>query len=192
MEAQKSIISEMYKNVSFTETELAIIQPVLKKKFFKKGEILISPDKTVYHKYYVYSGCLRAYHIDKNLKEHTVLFAIKDWWITDLNAYYNTTKSNLIIEVIEDAIVYEIPKKEIEILYSKIHKLETFYRKKIEKGFASYQNRILENSLKSAEEKYISFIKNYPEIEKKVKNYHIASYLGITSESLSRIRKNLK
>ena len=95
------------------------------------------------------------------------------------------------IEVIQDATLYKISKNNMESLFKEIPQLETFFRKKMEKAFSSFQKRILANLSQSAKEKYVSFINTYPNIEQSVKNYHIASYLGITTESLSRIRKEL-
>ena len=79
----------------------------------------------------------------------------------------------------------------MEALYDEVPRLERFFRKKLENGFASFQKRILANLSQSAKERYIAFRTDYPNIEKSVKNYHIASYLGITTESLSRIRKEI-
>ena len=95
------------------------------------------------------------------------------------------------IEVIQDAILYRISRDEKEFLYEQIPKVETFFRKKLERAFAAFQKRILSGLSLTAKERYIRFISTYPNIEKSVKNYHIASYLGITTESLSRIRKEL-
>jgi len=95
------------------------------------------------------------------------------------------------IIAIQDATLYEISKKSMEDLFVEIPQLETFFRKKMERAFASFQNRILANLAQSAKERYVSFISTYPNIEQAVKNYHIASYLGITTESLSRIRKEI-
>ena len=95
------------------------------------------------------------------------------------------------IEVIQDAILYRISRIDKERLYEKIPAIETFFRIKLERAFAAFQRRILSNLSQTATERYLNFITTYPNIEKSVKNYHIASYLGITTESLSRIRKDL-
>ena len=95
------------------------------------------------------------------------------------------------IEVLKDATLYKLSHSDKEYLYAQIPKIESFFRKKLERAFAAFQKRILRNLSQSASERYVSFITNYPDIEKNVKNYHIASYLGITTESLSRIRKEL-
>ncbi len=191
MSIEKSIISEIFKDISFTLEEVNTIQESFEKVNLKKGEILLKSNETVFDQYYVYSGCLRTFFIDSFGKEHTLQFAINDWWISDYTAFFTTTKSILNIEVIQDATLYKISKKSLENLYAKIPELETFYRKKMEKAFASFQKRILASLAQSAKERYVFFINTYPNIEQSVKNYHIASYLGITTESLSRIRKEL-
>ena len=192
MKITTSLILDSFSQVSFTENEKKLIVEKFKTVYLKKGEIVIKPNCIVKHQYYVYSGCLRAFHIDKSAKEHTMQFATKDWWISDFTALFTSSKSIMTIEVLQDAVLFKVSKKDIEELYSKIPKLESLFRKKLEKAYASFQKRILANLSKTAQERYSSFVKNYPDFEKNIKNYHIASFLGITSESLSRIRKTLK
>jgi len=191
MNIEKSIISEIFKGISFSEKEVIQIQASFEKKHLKKSITLLEANETVFNQYYVHNGCLRTYFIDKNGKEHTLQFAINDWWISDYTAFFSSTKAIMNIEVIQDATLYKISKKNMESLFKEIPQLETFFRKKMEKAFSSFQKRILANLSQSAKEKYVSFINTYPNIEQSVKNYHIASYLGITTESLSRIRKEL-
>lgn len=192
MSISKCIVSEIFADISFTEAEVKNIEKKFKKLSFKKGSTLITPNKSINHQYFVQSGCLRSFYIDENCKEHTIQFAINNWWISDYTSLFCNAKSILNVEVLENAIIYELSKENMNILCNLYPNIANFFRKKLEIAFASFQKRILNNSVNDAETRYISFIKNYPEIEKNVKNYHIASYLGITSESLSRIRKNLK
>ena len=191
MNIENSIISEIFKEISFSKKEENLIENKLKKLDLKKGVTILKADDKVLNQYYVYNGCLRTYFIDKSGKEHTLQFAINDWWISDYTAFFTTTKAVMYIETIEEATIYQISKKSMEDLFIEIPQLETFFRKKMEKAFASFQKRILANLAQSAKERYVSFINTYPNIEQTVKNYHIASYLGITTESLSRIRKEM-
>ncbi|WP_088323679.1 Crp/Fnr family transcriptional regulator [Polaribacter tangerinus] len=186
-----SEIQEIYKGVLFSDEELSFIGKKIKKIEFKKGAILIENNKKVTHQYFVAEGCLRSYFTDQKGKEYTLQFAIKDWWISDFTALFTGKKSIMTIEVLENAVLYQISRKDIEKLYVKYPRLETFFRQKLEHAFASFQKRILADLSKTAKEKYLLFQETYPNIEQCVKNYHIASYLGITSESLSRIRKSL-
>lgn len=191
MNIENSIISEIFKDISFSKKEENLIESKLKKLNLKKGVTILKADDKVISQYYVYNGCLRTYYIDKSGKEHTLQFAINDWWISDYTAFFTTTKAVMYIETIEEATIYQISKKSMEDLFIEIPQLETFFRKKMEKAFASFQKRILANLALSAKERYVSFISTYPNIEQSVKNYHIASYLGITTETLSRVRKEI-
>lgn len=191
MNIEDSIIIEIFKGISFSKKEMNLIESKLKKLKLKKGTTILKAGDKVNNQYYVYNGCLRTYFIDKSGKEHTLQFAINDWWISDYTAFFTASKAIMYIETIQDATLYEISKKSMEDLFVEIPQLETFFRKKMERAFASFQNRILANLAQSAKERYVSFISTYPNIEQAVKNYHIASYLGITTESLSRIRKEI-
>jgi len=191
MNIETPILVEIFRDISFTKEESILIAPKFEKIQLKKGDTLLQANDVVYNQYYVSSGCLRTCFMDNSGKEHTLQFAIKDWWISDYTAFFTTTKAAMTIECIQEAIVYKISKKDVESLYAHIPKIETLFRKKMEKGYAALQNRILSSLSQSAKERYTSFISAYPNIEQSVKNYHIASYLGITTESLSRIRKEL-
>ncbi len=191
MNIEHSMITEIFQDISFSQKEINIIEGKFRKLDLKKGTTLLKANETVVNQYYVYNGCLRTYFIDKLGKEHTLQFAINDWWISDYTAFFSTTKSIMNIESLQDTTLYKISKRNMEDLYLEIPQLETFFRKKMERAFASFQKRILASLSQSAKERYVSFISTYPNIEQSVKNYHIASYLGITTESLSRIRKEL-
>jgi CRP-like cAMP-binding protein len=95
------------------------------------------------------------------------------------------------LEVLRDASLYQLSKKDRDYLFTKIPKLESSIREKLEHVYTAFQKRILSNLSQTASKRYINFINAYPNIEKSLKNYHIASYLGIITESLSRIRKEL-
>ena len=191
MSLNDSITSTIFKTVSLSSEETQLIESRLEKIILKKNTTLLEVAETVTNQYYVLEGCLRTYFIDHLGKEHTLQFAINDWWISDYTAFFSGTKAIMTIECIQDAKLYRISKQDMDELYVKVPQLETFFRRKMEKAFASFQKRILASLAQPAKERYASFITTYPNIEQNVKNYHIASYLGITTESLSRIRKAL-
>ncbi len=191
MHSSDVIISSIFKDITFTKPEVSFMENTFERVILTKGEIVLKAGERVTDQYYVYDGCLRTFFIDKAGKEHTIQFAIQDWWISDYIAFFTGEKAVLNIECIQNAVLYKISKKNIEKTYDRIPKVERFFRKKMEKSFASFQKRILANLAQSAKERYVNFISTYPNIEQHIKNYHIASYLGITTESLSRIRKEL-
>jgi len=191
VKSDNSKIKEIFKNLVFSEQEIKVIESVFHKVEVKKGDILLSPGDVVDSHYYILKGCLRTFHIDSQGKEYNVQFGIKDWWISDYTAFFTGEKAIMTVEAIDDSVVYRINRADKEYLYDQIPRIDRFFRIKLERAFAAFQKRILAGISQTATERYLHFMSTYPEIEKYLKNYHIASYLGITTESLSRIRKEL-
>ncbi|WP_299130481.1 Crp/Fnr family transcriptional regulator [uncultured Winogradskyella sp.] len=191
MPSDNSKIKDIFKTVVFSEVEVKLIDKLFQKLTLSKGDILIRPNDNVDSQFYILKGCLRAFHLNLQGKEYTVQFGIKDWWISDYIAFFTGEKATMTVEALEDSVLYRIKRKDKELLYRQIPKIDRFFRIKLERAFAAFQKRILADLSQPAKERYKSFITTYPEISKRVKNYHIASYLGITTESLSRIRKEM-
>jgi CRP-like cAMP-binding protein len=188
---ENAIVNEIFKDVILREESAKIVFVMFKEISVPKGKIILSADELVPYQYYVRSGCLRTYFLDSAGKEHTIQFAVSDWWISDYTAFFTGGRSILYIECIQDAVVFQISRENMERLYLEVPVIETFFRIKMERFFASFQKRILSDLALSAKDKYNRFLETYPQIEQSIKNYHLASYLGITTESLSRIRKEL-
>ena len=161
---------------------------ISKKKTFSKGEFLIWQGQNVNKIYFVTDGCLRSYCIDKNGKEHTLQFAIKNWWISDYIAIHNNESATLIVECLKESSVIEFNAKKINEMLTLFPEYEPFQRHILERHVVSLHKRILNQLQLTALERYDLFLEQYPDIEQYTRNYHIASYLGITQESLSRIR----
>ncbi len=138
--------------------------------------------------YYVTDGCLRSYCTDKNGKEHTLQFAVKNWWISDFIAIHNNESATLTVEALKESTVIEFNAKELNEIHTQFPEFEPFQRHNLERHVVSLQQRVLNKLRLTASERYDLFIEQYPNIEQSTRNYHIASYLGITQESLSRIR----
>ena len=187
----KGDILATFKGINLTNQELKYLSSIFKKETFDKGALILNTNEQVQHQYYVLVGCLRTFFVDNLGKEHTVQFAVKDWWISDYISYFLEEESILTIECIKDATLLRVDKKDLEEAFDKIPRLERFIRKKVERFMAKSQKRTLAALYQTAKERYINFAKSYPDIEQDVKNYHIASYLGITTQSLSRIRKEM-
>ena len=188
---ENTVVKLIFKDANLTDAAADVVAAKLKKIAVPKGKIILSAGQFVPYQYYVYSGCLRTYFLDHSGKEHTIQFAVSDWWISDYTAFFTGGQSILYIECIQEAEIYQISKESMEKLYHEVPAIETFFRVKMERFFASFQKRILSDLAMSAKDKYNRFIKTYPLIEQTIKNYHLASYLGITTESLSRIRKEI-
>jgi len=153
-----------------------------------KGEVLIREGQVVNNTFYVTSGCLRSFVIDNNGKEHTLQFAIKDWWISDYIAIHTDKIATLTVECLTDSNIIEFNAIQLDEIHTLFPEFESYQRHNLERHVVSLHKRILNQLRLSAPERYDLFLKQYPDIERHTRNYHIASYLGITQQSLSRIR----
>lgn len=184
-------VTAIFQGIDLSEADIAFIEPKFEEIHVKKGETILIAGQLVPSQFYVSSGCLRTYYLTEAGKDITIQFAVSDWWISDYTAFFTGGKALLNIECVQDSVIYKISKDSMEELYPQIPQIESFFRIKMERFFASFQKRILSDLAMSAKEKYKAFLKSYPNIEASIKNYHLASYLGITPESLSRLRAEL-
>src|SRR5687767_2709625 len=97
-------VKQMFKEVTLTDTDIEQVSAKLKAIEVGKGEILLSAGQFVPYQYYVHSGCLRTYYLDDSGKEHTIQFAVNDWWISDYTAFFTGGRSILCIECIQDGV----------------------------------------------------------------------------------------
>ena len=164
------------------------IYSIAKEKIVSKGDVLIRQGQSVNKTFFVIDGCLRSFCIEKEGKEHTLQFAIKNWWISDFMAIYNQELASLTVECITDSTVIEFNAQKLNEIYSIFPEFEPFQRKNLERHVVSLHKRILNQLQLTALERYNLFLEQYPHIEQYVPNYHIASYLGLTQQSLSRVR----
>ncbi|WP_047547923.1 Crp/Fnr family transcriptional regulator [Psychroserpens sp. Hel_I_66] len=191
MSVEKEHIMTVFDGLQFTDEEISLLKQKLEIEHYKKGSLIIKSGDLVPHMYFIISGCLRTFYIDDHGKEHTFQFAIKDLWITDFTAFFKAKKALMNLEVIQNATVVKLTHKNRLHLINSIPQIHTYTREKLENAYSDLQLRTLSNLSLSAKKRYLYFIEMHPNFEKEVKNYHIASYLGITTESLSRIRKEI-
>ena len=184
----EELINKIKSNITLSSEAEEYIFSISKVKTISKGELLIRQGQRVKKTYFVTDGCLRSYGIDKNDKEHTLQFAIKGWWISDFIAVYTNEPATLNVEAINNSNVIAFNTKDLDEIHSLFPEFEPFQRKNLERHVVSLHKRILNQLQLTAHERYNVFLKQYPDIEQYTPNYHIASYLGITQESLSRIR----
>jgi len=157
----------------------------------KRRGIILQQGDVCKHFTFVVSGCFRMYAVDQGGKEHNLRFAGENDWITDLASFYSELPSGAYIEAIEPATILQINHSDLLNLYINYHKFDRNFRIIIEQKYIELQNRILQNISATAEERYKSFLKQYPNLSNRLPNTQIASYLGITPEFLSKIRKEM-
>jgi CRP-like cAMP-binding protein len=182
------ITSYIDKFVKLTEDEKELFSSCFIEVKIKKRQFIVQPNFTAKHRHYVLKGAFRAYVVADEGQDHTITFAIDDWWITDYNSYIFQQPATMFVVALEDSIILQLDYEKEQELKQQNHKFETFFRIVAERGLAFQQRRIISNLTHTAEERYENFVSKYPLIVQRVPQYALASYLGMTTEFLSRIR----
>ncbi len=177
--------------ISLTKEEEAIIISKSKKRTYKKGQYIVQGGDVCKYQTFILSGTIRTFYLDGNGNEHIISFGIEHWWAGDICSFTTQVPADFDIQCLEKTEVIQINYQDLQELYQAVPKLERFFRILIQKAYANTQKRIVRNYSLSAKERYLLFAEEYPNIIQRVPQYMIASYLGITKEFLSTIRKQL-
>lgn len=188
MGAEK-IHQNIAKHITLTAAETELFASLLVCKTVPKRTIILQAAQECRYLNFVGSGALRSYFIDQNGKESTIMFAVADWWITDMYCYLNQKPAMTHIETIEESTIFQLSRSNFDILLARIPKFEKFFRILMQNAYTREQLRVMENLSLTAEERYHSFVLKYPQIVRQVTKKQIASYLGITPEFLSTLKK---
>lgn len=175
--------------ISISDSRLELLHDKFDKNtFFKKEHLLQAKSKT-HEVHFILSGCVRTYIYDLNGVEHNITFSIENWWFGDLQSFINKTPASFNIQALEETTVLSISRKNWDILLNEIPEFVDYTRILFRNTMFSHENRILQNLSYTAEERYQYFLQNYPNLSQRISQKHIASYLGITPEFLSMIRR---
>jgi len=192
-ERMSQILRQQIEKISrLTDSEFDYILSHFTLKKFKKHQFVVQEGQMTEHDFFILSGCLKSYSTDANGKEHIIQFGLQDWWITDYESYYYQTKATVNIDCIEDSELLALSYRNREKLCAEIHKMEHFFRKKTNKRNVALQQRILSLLSSSAKERYDKLLEQYPHFFQKIPKHLIASYLGVTRETLSRFNSSSK
>jgi|EP01133_Synstelium_polycarpum_P004701 CRP-like cAMP-binding protein len=181
----------LQKKVDLSDEQFGLISSKLKVKNFDKNEMILMKGTVSTHGYFVLSGLLRSYSIDAKGKTHLIQFAPEQWWISDRNGYLFNEGSEFFIDAIEATVAVVIPKNFIDDAAKHVPCMYDLNSNILHNSIRFMQKRINMLLSATAEERYLDFIKLYPNLTLRVPQWMIASYLGITPESLSRVRKDL-
>lgn len=173
--------------VPLTDEEYEFVLAHFSAKKFKKHQIIIREGEYVHNDYFLLSGLMKSAHINSEGREHIILFAMQNWWITDPQAYHNQTPATLQVDCLEDSETLFITLQNREKLCRELQKMETFFRKKTTEDGILLQRRIQCLISGTAKERYESLLTQYPGLFQRVPKSLIASYLGVTRETLSRL-----
>lgn len=188
MTSDNKIVEYISRYVSLTDEEAEQFSSSFREVKIRKRQFIVQPNFTVKHRHFVLQGAFRAYVVGDEGHDHTIAFAIEDWWITDYNSYILQKPATMFVVALEDSIILEISHEKEQQLKQGNHKFETFFRIRAERTAAFMQQRIIANLTQTAEERFEYFVERYPSIVQRLPQYALASYLGMTTEFLSRIR----
>lgn len=176
---------------SVSEEDWDIIASVCLVKKIRKQQFLLEQGDFWRYNVFVIEGCLRRYGIDDKGVEHVIQFSTENWWAGDRQSLLNGTPSKYNIDAIENSVVVMISKEDFDMVTSKIPAFNDLINKILQGGFNASQDRINTIISMTAEQKYLNFLTSFPGLANRVPRHMIASYLGITPETLSRIKKQI-
>lgn len=179
------------KCISLSKEELEYFHTLLQYKKVKKKSFLLRAGEKCDFEAYLIKGCARVYYLDENGFEVDLLFAVEDWWISDLASFSRQQPAKLFIETLEDSELLLIDYKSKEVLFKKVPQFERLFRLMIQKAYETMMDRLIANISKPAPQRYQDFVKKYPTIPQRVPQHLIAAYLGVSPEFLSKIRTRL-
>jgi len=188
MSIYKGILDHIARYVKLSDNEIKEFISILKTTRVKKRQFIVQPGFVSEYRNYIVEGAVRVFYLDDLGKEHTVIIAIEDWFFTDFYSYLNRTPAEYYAEALEDSLILQMKYDDVEELCSRIHSISEYFRLFTERSMAHSYKRTISNISKTSEERYWEYVNKYPQIANRVPQYVLASYLGISPESISRIR----
>jgi len=192
---QQDIYNLILKNINrFIELnieEQSLYISLLTEKKIKKKEFLLKQGQVANYNYFVVKGCFKVYSLDNNGSEHITMFPVEDWWAGDLASFISEQSGLYSMQALEDSIVLGISKSNFDVLFELIPKFERFYRILYERSLVSFIKKSNQNNSQNAEERYLTFLKKHPSTINRISQKDLSSYLGITPEFLSIMKKRI-
>lgn len=176
------------RDVHLTEPEIEILKSLFVHKKLRKHQYILQEGEVCTHDNFVIKGLARTYRVDEKGQEHILRFTPEEWWTGDLASFLSGAPSMFNVDCLEDTELLRITYKDLNMLYEQVPAMNKYFRLLYQRSIISYNLRVTASLTQSASERYEEFIKRYPQIDQRVPNHQIASYLGITPQSLSRIR----
>lgn len=182
--------------IPLNEAEKQLLDGRVTQRLIRRRQAILQEGFPCKHYSFVVTGCFRLFGVDSKGVEHNLQFAAEndrpaDQWIADIGSFHSGKPSQLFIEAIEPSTVLQIEQQDLYFLYKNIPKLDRIFKVIIEDKYVELQNRVLQTISSTAHERYLSFLGQYPKLALRLPNTQIASYLGITPEFLSKIRKDM-
>jgi len=188
----EALIRHIKNLVPIPDGHLSLITGRCRAQYFPKKAHLLHQEEFAKQVHFILQGCVRTYVFDYNGVEHTLSFSMEDYWFGDLQSFIRNTPASFNIQALEDTHVLSISQRDWEELLAEVPEFVSYTRILFRNTMFSHENRILQGLSYTAEERYRRFLAAYPTLPQRISQKHIASYLGITPEFLSMLRKKIK
>lgn len=185
------VIKNIEQHVHLTQEEKEYLESVLLPMKVSQNEFIEEAGKVTRYFIHVNEGCLMTYYTDNQAHDHVMQFATPGWWTGDLKSFTTSTAATYSTKALSDSGIWLLPKVQMDELTLRFPKFERFFRILFQNSLIAHQERIVRNLSMTADERYHYFTKKYPSLEQFVPQKYIASYLGITPEFLSKIRRKM-
>lgn len=189
--AWASLCAYFGKILTLKDDEKGELRLRIRERHIRRKQFVLQQDDICKQYTYIVKGCFRMFSVDGKGAEHNIQFAAENDWISDIGSFYSEKPSKLYIEAIEPSLVLQIEKTDLLFMYTHFSRINRNFRVVIENKFVELQNRVLQNISSTAEERYTAFLEQYPDLSNRLPSTQIASYLGVTPEFLSKVRKGL-
>jgi CRP-like cAMP-binding protein len=179
------------RDIQLTPEELEVFHSLLQYKKVKKKNFLLKEGEVCDFEAYILKGCIRTYYVNKEGVETILLFAVEDWWVSDLTSFSERKPSIQFIETLEDCELLVINYEDKARLFEQVPKFERLFRHLVQRSLGVLQQRFYANVSQTAEERYLAFIEKYPQIVQRVPQHQIARYIGVSPEFLSKVKSSM-
>lgn len=178
------------RRINVNDTEIEDFLKMFVSRTIRKKQLIVQPGFTAFKRFYITDGALRSFVVNESGQEITIALAVQDWWITDYNSYIYQQPATLFVEALSNSVILELSFDDEQILKQLNPKFESFFRIIAERGLAAQQRRTIALHTQTAVQRYESFAMQYPQFLQEIPQYIIASFLGMSTEFLSKIRNN--
>jgi CRP-like cAMP-binding protein len=185
-----SLLNNVQSLIRLSEQEKEIISTLFKEKTYKKGDFFLAEGQICKHVGFVAKGLMR-YYINHDGEEKTYAFSQEDQYVCNYESFLPQKPSSKIIQALEDSDVLVISHSDLQLLYASIREGERYGRIAVEAVFLQMLKDINSFYTETPEVRYEGFLNNHPDLQQRISQYHIASFVGVKPQSLSRIRKRI-
>lgn len=188
---QSPVLDNIRKYINLDPEEEQYLLGKITERRFTKGDRINTEGEVNRYTNYIVKGSVRVYYVDQEGNEHVIQLGIADWWTGDYISFISQQPGYLNVEALEPTLLYSFSYDNLQEIYRQVPRMERFFRLLVQSAYAAFQNRVLQSLSMDAESRYIAFREKYPAMDQQIPQKHIASYLGMSAEFLSKVKKRI-